>query len=82
MGLNPRGLFTGEFESFRAVAWAAVVTPAFPTGPRSLSHETENADREARGLESLCGGRDTKRPRELSLSGLSVNWKDAKGSRP
>jgi hypothetical protein len=53
-----------------------------PTGPQSLSRETENAAVAPVPRECLCGGRVTKKPRGLSLSGFSVNWKDAKGSHP
>jgi hypothetical protein len=75
--LTQRGLLTGDSESFRPVLWTADVTPAFPNGPRSLSLEPGNAARATRQLETLCGGRVAKKPRELSLSGCSVNRKDA-----
>ena len=79
--LTGRGLLTRDSESSSAVLRGPAGTVAFPLGPRSLSHETGNAGDEARNLESLYGRRVTESPQGLSLSGFSVNRKDAKGSR-
>lgn len=75
--LTPRGLLTGERESFRAVVWAAVVTVGVTTGPQALSREPEKSGAPPETRETLCHVWDMSKPRALSLSGFSANRKDA-----
>jgi hypothetical protein len=71
--LTPRAMFTGDFESYRPSDRPPVVTPTFPTAPQPLSLEPEKTPDRREQRETPCPRPNTKKPRELSLSGLPAN---------
>jgi hypothetical protein len=70
--LTGRVMLTGESESFPPSDRPPVGTPTFPTAPQPLSLEPEKTRGDREDRETLCPRPHTKKPRELSLSGLSA----------
>ena len=71
--LNFRGVLNREFESFGVVLWGAESNHMVAFVPRNFTLETESTTILAGMPLSLWYQHVTKKPRQLSLSGLSAN---------
>jgi hypothetical protein len=75
--LTQRGSPTREPERFGPFLWGPVVKVGVTFGPQRFSFELESGAAKAAARLTLCPTGDTKRPRGHSLSGFSVNYRDA-----